>query len=738
MIVSVKKEYEETLSNFIEKQEYKEALNYLNSIEQYVSDLVWIHYQRGVVYNLAALYHLALFDLLKANMQLEDDVDLLCELGWTYNRLEDYSTAIEYLEKANMLSRDDYWINAELAFSYLSLNLKEEAIVYLINALEHYPGDSWANTWLAHTYKDLGDLEQANLIYNELYQSGNEDLDVLESLIITNEVLQKFENQLEILDNMQQLNINNNFVYLHKGMYFNLIGYYNEAIEVLGQISVEKEEVFLEQAYAYKNIEEYDLAIMYYQKALKNQKDSTFILSELVYLYDVTENYFDKENCLKQLYTQKCQELWVYSHFIRLYLYDLINNELAHEFLIEATKKYEQNEELKYLWIEYYYISNQIEMARECIKNILLTRSNCANYNVPYFQLDEKNMINLDEINRIYEFSEGLAYIENKNQSGFIDENGQLVIDFQFEKDYTNNKNTYMFYQQQAIVCQDHLFGVINKEGEFIHEPIYDNINFIKDGLYAKLLNHSFLFSNKTKQFDFEIGEPSEGMIAFRENNLWGYMDYDQKVIILPQFEKAYCFNEGYAKVVKDGKVGYINNQGAIAIECMFDSGGSVCDRLIVVQKEKYYGIIDIEGNEVLEINYDFIEESHNGDYIIWKDKKAGCFNVKRTLILPQYDHMLPFFEGLARIKIASYYGAINENNQLVVDCIYDKMTILKHGLMIVGIGYRYGYMNNNGKMCTPIMFQTATLTGEKVMSVSFNQKFYLLNIKNIIGGKNE
>lgn len=63
-------------------------------------------------------------------------------------------------------------------------------------------------------------------------------------------------------------------------------------------------------------------------------------------------------------------------------------------------------------------------------------------------------------------FSEGLAAVEKGGRWGYIDVNNNVVIDFQF--DYANS-----FKSGRAVVATGELYGVINKEAEFVIPPCY-------------------------------------------------------------------------------------------------------------------------------------------------------------------------------------------------------------------------------------------------------------------------
>ncbi len=59
-------------------------------------------------------------------------------------------------------------------------------------------------------------------------------------------------------------------------------------------------------------------------------------------------------------------------------------------------------------------------------------------------------------------------------------------------------------------------------------------------------------------------------MIPYRMGDVWGYANPDKSMVIMPEFEEANLFYEGFAVVKKGGKYGYINKAGKVVIPYKF------------------------------------------------------------------------------------------------------------------------------------------------------------------------
>ncbi len=225
-------------------------------------------------------------------------------------------------------------------------------------------------------------------------------------------------------------------------------------------------------------------------------------------------------------------------------------------------------------------------------------------------------------------FSEGLAEFHHKTKnngykSGYIDNNGNVVIEPQFDE-------AYGFTEGLAVVgykySNGYKYGFIDRKGQFVINPIFDDATSFSEGLACVKKSQSVgyidttgrmvmelykvnqlwwplilwpgkgLFKNNRtfiyKPFDVLTSNPayrdyrnycclikndgsiiakvsdchmfSEGLAAVEQNDLWGYMDHDGNIIIDYQFSDAEDFNNGLARVTIAGKMAYINNEGTI------------------------------------------------------------------------------------------------------------------------------------------------------------------------------
>ncbi len=124
----------------------------------------------------------------------------------------------------------------------------------------------------------------------------------------------------------------------------------------------------------------------------------------------------------------------------------------------------------------------------------------------------------------------GLVKIEIDEKYGFIDKNGTVVIEPQFD-------SASMFSDGLAIVSTDDKYGIIDAKGKYIINPTYD-----------------------------AIAEFSNGLSAVKKDDKFGYIDKTGKIVIPINYGHAYSFtNDGYAYVITENKqLAIIDTEGKI------------------------------------------------------------------------------------------------------------------------------------------------------------------------------
>jgi hypothetical protein len=288
-------------------------------------------------------------------------------------------------------------------------------------------------------------------------------------------------------------------------------------------------------------------------------------------------------------------------------------------------------------------------------------------------------------------FSEGLAVVSTgeypSRQYGCIDRSGNYVIRPQFSC-------LWHFSEGLAPFRQNGKWGFVDRAGSIVVKPVYDKARFFSEGLaavkkgpgeYEYIDTSGSVAIRKTRNLVFDmdedyflcrrklsraldfhegyaragygvkeglidrsgyyrqtkddiIGDFSEGLVPFKRGNpvigyRCGFLDKEMNVVIEPAYTWACEFVEGFASVMIDRQVGFVNTAGALVVPCRFHNAAPFHEGFAAVEIDGKYGYVDSAGDLV---------------------------------ITPQFDSARNFSEGLAAVRKNRFWGFIDKTGELV------------------------------------------------------------------------
>ena len=249
-----------------------------------------------------------------------------------------------------------------------------------------------------------------------------------------------------------------------------------------------------------------------------------------------------------------------------------------------------------------------------------------------------------------------------------------------------------------------------------------------------------------------------------------GYININSGHIIIDaeanDYRKAWVFSDGLAAVMKDGKIGFINDQNDVVIPFQFDytdkcrmyDFGYVFHNgyCAMTDADGNLGLIDKNGNWVVEPEYDEIWAPHKSGYrVIVKDSKHGILDSTGTIIYPaEYGYISIIPDGFVLNKGGKKWQVDFEGNT-VQPFMFDNTYYLKYP-----IGYNecgdieyafadfvkyevmscYGVMNRmTGEPITPAIYSDINMLSKDLFEVQEYDSYdwYLIDTKgNVVSKK--
>lgn len=131
-----------------------------------------------------------------------------------------------------------------------------------------------------------------------------------------------------------------------------------------------------------------------------------------------------------------------------------------------------------------------------------------------------------------------------------------------------------------------------------------------------------------------------------------------------------------------------------------------------VVKENDKYGVIDVNGNKIIETNYDnvVIPNPNKSVFVCYTGDKTEVFNDKKENLFQNYDNLEPlrlkgvstdlmYEKSVLKYSKDGKYGIINFNGKKITSPIYDEIDTLqfKEGELLVKKDNKYGVINIKG-----------------------------------------
>ncbi|PHI20010.1 hypothetical protein CEQ90_09720 [Lewinellaceae bacterium SD302] len=349
-----------------------------------------------------------------------------------------------------------------------------------------------------------------------------------------------------------------------------------------------------------------------------------------------------------------------------------------------------------------------------------------------------RSTVNLiDQTNYDRDFAKK-AFINCENCSwGYVNGAGKEIVIPVFER-------AGAFLNGRAIVKNDTGNGVIDRTGKFIIRPDSREIERVGNSFRTKVhLPAAGLIDTSgnlrvAARYE-EVGVPTEGFMAARRGNLWGFLTESGMPAISFIYEAVKPFSESKAAVktslgwtfidaveqqpgnltfegagsfkggiawvkTSNGKYGYIDQNERFVIEPRLDEATDFQGKVARVMIDEKWGLIGPAGNWVKRPSYSVIEPFQSGGVAIARlssiqDRYVLINTLGQTLTSEAYREIYPFQEGRALVRGNNGYGFIDLTGREVIRADWGYAESFSDQRAVVRQNGLCGYIDLSGKL---------------------------------------
>jgi hypothetical protein len=325
----------------------------------------------------------------------------------------------------------------------------------------------------------------------------------------------------------------------------------------------------------------------------------------------------------------------------------------------------------------------------------------------------------------LYRFRAGmnLSYYEirEKGKWGLLKPDRTEWVPAAYDKlDYEHELNPHRIFVQKGDK-----YGILNKDGSFWLEPIYDEIQsngyefkVQKNGKWGILTNEGKEFIPVCFDKIFENATPQLSLIQ-KGNDLWSVFQWVQKnadpckIEEKFQYERIEYFNEFFT-VYKNGKWGLADANGNLLLKMEYEELKPFVFsylRTLKIKQNGKFGLIRIDSagqtKTMAEIKYDEIgiDEDSYKLKVSLGSKKDYLYDGQPYFGLI-YEDVFYFLDyRMFSIKKGKKWGLAKEDKTLFIQPKYDKIMFLDDKTYMVQNKGKWGIINDKDKVIIPIEF---------------------------------
>ena len=350
-----------------------------------------------------------------------------------------------------------------------------------------------------------------------------------------------------------------------------------------------------------------------------------------------------------------------------------------------------------------------------------------SNKETLFEQYDSVEPIKLKNVASTLSFEKSVLKYKKDGKYGLLNFNGKKLT-----KDLYDSIENLQPTEGKFLVSKNGKYGVIDLNGNTIIKPEYDICN--SDGYYTS--------ADEYTKSGYIVGKKTEDGYRYGYFNFTGKkildLDYNDIERVLKEDSKNL-----YIIAAINGKYGLFNKSKKIINtdyqEIVYDDNVD----LLMLQKNKKFGVAKLNGKILIDTNCDEIESK--GIYIYVKssgnnkvyDKDGNVVDMNFNLSISKTENEDYKISTILNNNI-TYYGIIDKNGNQLVENQYRYLEYLyKNYFIAIDEQGNLGVINSNGKTMIEMKYNSMQRVKEKNMVQAVNSdritEIYSKDLKNVL-----
>lgn len=259
----------------------------------------------------------------------------------------------------------------------------------------------------------------------------------------------------------------------------------------------------------------------------------------------------------------------------------------------------------------------------------------------------------------------------------------------------------YAIYEQEK-------WGVMDTKGNVIIEPNYEEMIVIPDSTKAVFIC--------LENINYENGSYETKVLNEKKEEIFGAYD---KVEPIYNYDEAgnIWYEKNILKVQKDGKYGLINLEGNQILDCTKDQIEEVkgTQSVFVTTQNGKKGVTDSLGKEIIENKYveiTSLTKQYENGFIVKNEKgKYGVINYDKTVALEEkYDEIKNVYgNNMYVVKETNAWKVVSNQGKVILENGFDEIMSIHGNELVMKKSGKYGIINTSKEELVPAIYENIT-----------------------------
>jgi hypothetical protein len=245
------------------------------------------------------------------------------------------------------------------------------------------------------------------------------------------------------------------------------------------------------------------------------------------------------------------------------------------------------------------------------------------------------------------------------------------------EKTVVKNNFPYITWEYKGKVAYE------NFECNLVIPPVYDSVKYISsDSIFVVYWKNKIgllendgseimpLTSKYQKMYDFH-----DGRAKILKDGRYGFIDRFGNVRVSPQYEKVRDFHESFAAVFLAGNWGFIDRNENLIVQPFYSEVQPFSHGVARVKEKNKWSFVNSQGIKITTTPYDeIIPAEYNKWYIVSNNKSGLADSSGHEILGPKYELIRDLNNGYIIVKRNGKWGVLDYKENFVIPIEFTRM----------------------------------------------------------------